>query len=141
MAVGTLHVPFALTTPMVEVIDFVRWLRTHSSAKVMAGLLAVASTLPFTAGALGISLEVTPALALAAGVRAATFIAIIFPVLLLSGYVYVRLRPSGWRVAVDALALGVCEATVVPAVAYFNAWADMLATVGSDPQKAGVITT
>jgi len=98
----------------------------------MAGLLTTAYTLPFTLGALDVSLDMTRALALAGSLRAVTFIAATLPALVLTGYVYVRLRPSGWRVAVDALALGICAASVGTSVAYFNAWADMLAATGSD---------
>jgi hypothetical protein len=132
MSVATLHLPLDLNAPMVEVVDFWRWLRSHRSALVMAGLLATVYTLPFTVGALDVSLEMTPALALAGSRRAITFIAATFPALVLTGYVYVRLRPNGWRVCVDALALGVCAASVGTSVAYFNAWADMLTATGPD---------
>lgn len=126
MAVAILPVPLDLKAPMSEVVDFARWLRTHRSALVMAGLLAVGYPLTSLVGSLGVLPEVTPALALAAISRPVSLGMANFPAYVLTGYVFARLGPSGWRAAVAAMALGACAASVSTSIAYFNSWADML---------------
>lgn len=126
MAVEILPAPLDLKVPMTEVVELARWLRTHRSALVMGGLLAVAYPLTSLVASLGVLSELTPALALEAISRCVSLCGINFPAYVLTGYVFARLHPSGWRAAVAAMALGVCAATLPTSVAYFNSWADML---------------
>ena len=126
MAVEILPAPLDLKAPMTELVALARWLRTHRSALVMAGLLAVAYPLASLVASLAVLSAMTPALALAAISRSVSLCAVNFPAYVLTGYVFARLRPSGWRTAVAAMALGMLAATLPTSVAYFNSWADML---------------
>jgi Histidine kinase len=133
MAAGVLRVPLDLNTPLAGVVDFVRWLRTHGSAVLMAGLLGVAYPLTSLVSSLGVLQDVTPAIERAAISRTVVMGLVDFPAFVLTGYVFARLRLSGWHAGVAALALGACAASVGAAIAYFYAWADMLVATAPGP--------
>ena len=133
MTAGVLRVPLDLNAPMVGVIDFVRWLRTHGSVVVMAGLLGVAYPLTALVSALGVLQDVTPAIERAAISRSLVFALADIPAFVVTGYVFARLGLSGWRAGIAALALGACAASVGAAIAYFYAWADMLVATAPGP--------
>jgi len=129
MAVASLPAPLDLKVvkvAMSEVVDFARWLHTHGSAVVVAGLLSFAYSLTSLAGAFGVVPELTPGLALAGIFRTVSFGMGNFPAFLVTGYVFVRLSPTGWRTAVAAFVLGACAASVGASIAYFSSWADVL---------------
>ena len=128
MDVHVLPALFDLRSPVSQAQDFVRWLNTHRSALAVAGLLALAYPLTSLVGALGVAPDLSLELALSGGARAATLWSAKTSMLLLTGYFFVRLAPSGWRAPVSAFALGVCVASIPASIAYFNAWSDMLAS-------------
>lgn len=133
MAAGVLRVPLDPNMPMAGIADFVHWLRTHSSAVVMAALLGVAYPLTSLVSSLGVLQEVTPALGRAAMSRTLVMGLVDFPAFVLTGYIFARLRLGGWRAGVAAMALAACAASVAAAIAYFQAWADMLTATAPGP--------
>ena len=123
------HAHEAKTTVMAT--EMVRWLRTHPSAMVVAGLLAFAVPLTSAVSAVGVLPELTSSSMLAAGSRALAFGFTNVPAFILSGYVLVRMGLRGWRASAAALALGVCAVAPSAAIAYVTQWADMVEATGS----------
>lgn len=127
MALQVLPAPFDLSSPVSQVLDFMRWLDTHRSALMVAGLLGLAYPLTTMVGALGVAPDLSLELALSGGARAAALWSANTSMLILAGYLFVRLSLPGWRAPIAAFALGSGVASLPTSIAYFNAWSDMLA--------------
>jgi len=109
--------------------DFVRWVRTHRSAVVVAFLLGFAYPVTSLASSLGVA-DVTAAL-VAAGVFRTTVQGLLNgPLFLLAGYVLQRLELNGWRAALAAVALSGAPAAIHGSLILVTGWSDMLVGTG-----------
>ena len=110
--------------------DFVRWVRTHRSAVVVAFLLGLAYPVTSLASSLGVATEVTPALVVAGVFRTMVQGLLNGPSFLLAGYVLQRLELTGWRAALAAVALSSAPAAIHGVLILVTGWNDMLVGTG-----------
>ena len=110
--------------------DFVRWVRAHRSAVVVAHLLGFAYPLTSLASAFGIAPDLTTALVASGIFRTAAQGLLNGSMFLLAGYALQRLELTGWRAGVAAAALALGPAAAFAAMIFTTSWNDMLVGTG-----------
>src|SRR5215831_18524835 len=78
------------------ITGFVHWLRTHRSTIAVAGLLAFAGPAQFLAGNLSVEKESTLSVVTTLALWFLLYGTLLWCLLLVSGYVLLRLNPHGW---------------------------------------------
>ena len=130
MTVAIPPAPFRLHVGQAGVADFVRWLRTHRSAVVVAHLLGLAYPVTSLASAFGVAPALSATL-VASGLFRTTVQGLLNgPSFLLAGYVLQRLDLTGWRAALAAVALATAPAAVHGTLVLVTGWNDMLVGTG-----------
>ena len=130
MTVAIPPAPFSLHIAHAGVVDFVRWLRTHRSAVVVAYLLGLAYPVTSLASAFGVAPGLSATL-VASGLFRTTVQGLLNgPSFLLAGYVLQRLDLTGWRAALAAVALTTAPAAVHGTLVLVTEWNDMLVGTG-----------
>jgi len=130
MAVAIRPAPLGLQIGASQLADFMRWLNTHRSTVVVAGLLGFAYPATSLASAFGVLPELSARL-LAAGIfRTAVQGFFNAPLFLLAGYVLQRLDLTGWKAALASMALAAATGIVFGALIYALSWTDMLVATG-----------
>src|SRR5580765_5468068 len=97
MAVGVSPAPFRLHIGPAALADFVRWVRTHRSAVVVAYLLGFAYPVTSLASAFGIATGLSTTLVASGIFRTAVQGLLNGSMFLLAGYFLQRLALTGWR--------------------------------------------
>jgi hypothetical protein len=130
MAVGVSPVPFSQHIGPPGLADFVRWVRTHRSAVVVAYLLGFAYPVTSLASAFGIATGLSTTLVASGIFRTAVQGLLNGPMFLLAGYFLQRLDLTGWRAALAVPALATAPAAIFGVLISITSWTDQLVGTG-----------